>query len=209
MTKRVGRLYVFEGPDGVGKTTLAEEFVRETLDGEARYYAFPGKVPGTIGAHIYDLHHNYQKYGIDNIHTETLQLLHIVAHIDAIRYTLLPSLEEGKTIVLDRWWLSTLVYGLQSGIHIVHLSDIIGLEKKMWGNYLTPDAVFLIDRDEPIDREVDMADWCDLRDRYRGLAYSGLYSSFNDVTTIIPNNHGIADALQSIGEYVMNSSILG
>ena len=55
----LGRLIVFEGPDGVGKSTLSQALV-DKLTGigiKCEYRTFPGKETGTIGRLVYDIHH--------------------------------------------------------------------------------------------------------------------------------------------------------
>ena len=92
-----GRLVVFEGPDGVGKTTLAEALVGElTCRGtRCEYFSFPGKDPGTLGRLVYEVHHDPKKFGIRDINPTSKQVLHIAAHVDAIERRILPALEEG------------------------------------------------------------------------------------------------------------------
>ena len=80
-----GKLIVFEGPDGVGKSTLAKE-VAAVLSGRGTpcdLLAFPGREPGTLGWHVYQLHHDPGLFGIANIPPASLQLLHVAAHLAA------------------------------------------------------------------------------------------------------------------------------
>ncbi len=95
-----GCLIVFEGPDGVGKTTLAKALVKELIRRGTRcdYFSFPGRDPGTLGRLVYEVHHDPGKFGIHHIDPTSLQVLHIAAHLDAIRGRLLPALEEGARL---------------------------------------------------------------------------------------------------------------
>jgi thymidylate kinase len=142
-----GKLFVFEGPDGSGKTTLSRAFV-EYLKGEGvecDYLAFPGQEPNTIGKLIYDLHHDPTTVGVKTLTPTSLQLLHIASHVDAIETKILPSLKRGRSIVLDRFWWSTWVYGKVGGVHPKILRAMIQLEQMSWGK-TQPVTVFLIDR---------------------------------------------------------------
>ena len=89
---RIGKLYVFEGPDGVGKSELSSRFA--TMLNEkgtpAKLLSFPGKNDGTIGKLVYDLHHAPQSFGVKKVSSSSLQLMHIAAHIDAIENQILP-----------------------------------------------------------------------------------------------------------------------
>ena len=77
-----GKLYVFEGPDGVGKSALSRRFAQQlvALGTDCEYLAFPGNDEGTLGKHIYDLHHDAQRYGIRALRPASLQVLHVAAH---------------------------------------------------------------------------------------------------------------------------------
>ena len=75
----LGRLIVFEGPDGVGKSTLAAKLtdrLRKT-GVPCKYMAFPGRQPGSLGRLVYDLHHDAHGFGLNEFSPTSLQLLHI------------------------------------------------------------------------------------------------------------------------------------
>jgi dTMP kinase len=82
-----GKLFVFEGPDNVGKTTLSQALANylNNHNIESDYIAFPGKEGGGLGKYVYDLHHDLQTSGIESITPTSLQVLHIAAHIDLIQ----------------------------------------------------------------------------------------------------------------------------
>lgn len=142
-----GNLYVLEGPDGVGKTTLAKEVVNFYSSSKIpfTYMSFPGREPGTLGAHIYKLHHDPKSYEINSLGPASLQLLHISAHIDSIENRIIPTLKNGQNIILDRFWWSTWVYGYTSGIPRRFLKAMLRLEIEYWGRVM-PSGVFLINR---------------------------------------------------------------
>lgn len=162
-----GKLYVFEGPDGVGKTTMAHKL--EIHFPKAAYIAFPGIQPGTLGKHVYDLHHGL--FGGVSIPPISLQMLHVAAHIDAIENRIKPMLASGGIVVLDRYYWSTYIYGLYNGVDEKFLTNLIALEQSAWGD-IKPDTIFLMLRSEPIrpggklDDPTAYARWAELRDLY-------------------------------------------
>jgi thymidylate kinase len=147
-------LFVFEGPDGSGKTTLSlafSEYLRsEGL--ECEYFAFPGHESGTLGKLVYDLHHDSRTAGVESITPTSLQLLHIAAHVDAIQARILPTLKAGKTAVLDRFWWSTWAYGKVSGVSTRALKAMIDVEKTAWDK-VHPTKIFLIRRMTSLDSD--------------------------------------------------------
>ena len=84
-----GRLIVFEGPDNVGKSTLAGHLTSRLCEAGIRceQLAFPGNRPGSLGRLVYNLHHNASGLGFGKINATSLQMLHIAAHIDVIERT--------------------------------------------------------------------------------------------------------------------------
>ncbi|MRR12136.1 hypothetical protein EG835_06640 [bacterium] len=165
-----GRLFVFEGPDGVGKSTIAAEFARRlSEDHPAVLLSFPGRELGTLGHHVYELHHAPARFGVERLSAASLQLLHIAAHLDAIEARIVPLLEAGTTVVLDRYWWSTWVYGIVGGARRDVLEQAIALERSQWAQN-APAAVFLIARAEPFRAETSAETWTQLVAEYSLLA---------------------------------------
>jgi thymidylate kinase len=168
--RQVGKLFVFEGPDGVGKTELSEQFTA-LLNGkgiQTQRLSFPGKEEATLGKLVYDLHHDPQSHGVSHIRPSSMQLMHIAAHLDAIESTILPALRAGVSVVLDRFWWSTRVYGSASGISKNILNQMIQVEVSAWGTF-TPTTIFLIRRKEAL-RPESKQQWNRWRDLYADVA---------------------------------------
>lgn len=199
MTKP-GRLIVLEGPDGVGKTTLAELVATHlNHDNERAIYAsFPGRIKGTLGHLVYRIHHD--PHGLTRPPSPAaLQTLHIAAHIDAIDQFLKPAIESGATIVLDRYWWSTYVYGLVDGVPNVFLDKLIAVERELWGSLL-PSRLLYVRTVEPY--PTYSGDWNKWR-RHR-TAYDEMFSleSGHFPMQIIENNGHIEDTLDRMMSYL-------
>lgn len=150
-----GRLIVFEGPDGVGKSRLATE-IGNQLQGrgiETVQASFPGNNDNTLGQLVYDLHHYHkEQFRIPALNPLSLQMLHIAAHIDQIDSFIRPAVVSGKWVVLSRFWWSTWVYGKFAGIDENYLERITEIEKHYWGD-IRPSAIFLVKRTKPLRHE--------------------------------------------------------
>jgi dTMP kinase len=165
-----GKLIVFEGPDSVGKTTLVSH-VKTLLDEsqvQTEFLSFPGDRPGTIGRLVYELHHAPEKFGIEQISPIGLQALHIAAHLDAIAFAILPAMNAGTWVVLDRFWWSTWVYGCAAGIDARILDSLIATEKLLWG--VNPSVVFLLQRTGPLSDKPRTEEFKLISDLYHQLA---------------------------------------
>lgn len=149
--RKVGKLIVFEGADGVGKSELAKQFSKWLLRKGHRVEAlsFPGKEQGTLGHLVYELHARPEQFGVRSLTPASLQVLHIAAHLDAIERRIIPAVNSGRTVVLDRFWWSTYVYGIASGVNRLVLDRMIASEKAGWGE-LRPSVVFVVERRAPL-----------------------------------------------------------
>lgn len=163
MTDR-GRLIVLEGCDNVGKSTLADALSAQlnSAGRSAEVLSFPGQEPGSLGRWVYDFHHAPEA---KSVNSTSLQLLHIAAHIDCIESRIKPLLAAGTDVILDRYWWSTMVYGIVGGVSRQQLNQMIAVEKEEWGTDL-PTCVFLIHR---IEAE-STAEGAPLAEEYRTLA---------------------------------------
>ena len=144
---RQARLIVFEGPDGVGKSTLCELLAAELQRTErpCELFSFPGRDPGTLGRLVYEVHHDPTAHSVTGLTEASKQLLHVAAHIDSIESRIMPALQQGKWVILDRFWWSTWVYGKIGGVDERLLEAMIVVERLRWSDFL-PDVVFLVAR---------------------------------------------------------------
>lgn len=179
-----GRVIVLEGPDGVGKSTLSKQLAREllTFGIESECLSFPGRTPGSLGNFVYELHHTPTADRVDPL---SLQLLHLSAHIDCITNQILPALQSGKWVILDRYWWSMWVYGKVAGIEDTALTRLVDFEIPYWKN-IKP-TIFLIDRRPIADKSAQA-----LRREYRRLARR------QGASKRIDNSGSLAAALNAI-----------
>ena len=96
-----GRLIVFDGPDGGGKTTqarLAVEFLQRTPDRRVLHLREPGGTP--IGEEI-------RRVLLDPAHgemcAETETLLYLGARLQLVRQVIQPELDRGSFLVCERF----------------------------------------------------------------------------------------------------------
>jgi thymidylate kinase len=166
-----GNLFIFEGSDGAGKTTLAQSLHSRLKEYgvQCEALSFPGKQAGTLGSIVYELHHNSEAYGITSINPVSVQVMHIGAHIDAIAGRILPALQTGTTVTLDRFWWSTWVYGKASGVSDAALKGMLEVEFDAWGDVL-PTVAFLIQGRTPKRIGEPAANWNTRLDLYQDLA---------------------------------------
>lgn len=164
------RLIIFEGADAAGKSTVCDEYLKALAPQgiAAKLLAFPGNCPGTIGHLVYQLHHDPHSMGVERLTAASLQALHIAAHLDAIESVIVPTLEAGETVVLDRYWWSTWVYGLVGGASPRVPQSLIDTERLAWGRWL-PSIVFYVTRSFPL-RNEPIETWESLRSEYDALA---------------------------------------
>lgn len=104
--KKRGRFIVIEGPDGSGKSTLAygleEKLVRAGVN--LRVFREPG------GALLSEKIRFILRDPEENIGDRAELLLFLAARAQLCEEEILPALERGEWVLLDRWEESTLVY---------------------------------------------------------------------------------------------------
>ena len=198
------KLLVFEGPDAVGKSTVVAEIVQKLLAQNIPTVSlsFPGRQAGTLGHLVYKIHHDSGSLGVEAVDPNALQALHIAAHLDAIERVIKPLLASGKTVVLDRYWWSTWVYGNVAGMASMVLQHLVEAEKAVWGSCL-PAHVFLLDRELPL-RPDGTQNWLELKSTYADL--SEQEKSFYPVH-VIANEGPLSETIEKIWfEIAGNSS---
>lgn len=164
------KIFVFEGIDGVGKTTLAYD-INEKLNNagiKTIVLSFPGKQEGSLGNLVYQLHHNSGKYGINNMSPLSMQIMHIAAHVDCIINQIIPAIEDGFVVLLDRFWWSTVAYGLASGINKESIDTLVEVEKGVWGE-IVPQKIFYISAEVLFKNELAKSEKIELIERYNTL----------------------------------------
>ncbi|MCI0722473.1 MAG: hypothetical protein L0338_26415 [Acidobacteria bacterium] len=195
-----GRLIVFEGPDGVGKSTLVK-YLQSLLNEAgvpAEAHSFPGDRVGTLGKLVYDIHHSPDQFGIKQLSPPALQTLHIAAHVDAIAQTILPTIKSGTWILLDRFWWSTWVYGMAARVDPAILECLIQTEKLTWGQ-LSPSVLFLVDRSSAVRPQQTDEQYDLLRSLYKQIADA--QRGIHDVIHIMDAD--LERAYRLIAEYVL------
>ncbi|WP_310332780.1 hypothetical protein [Bosea sp. BE168] len=167
-----GLLVVLEGPNEVGKTTLADALSSRLSErgSPSIVHRFPGRMPSTLGEHVYRLHHAPREFGIDAIAPAALQALHVAAHLDAIERLILPALEDGINVVLDRYWWSTIAYGTAGGVSRDLLSSLVAAERLAWQS-VEPSLAVLLDRSSAESAAGDLDMRAELRREYAKLAH--------------------------------------
>lgn len=145
-------IYVFEGIDNVGKSTIIRKLkdkIDESSEKGCSIVAFPGNDSRTLGELVYDIHHHQNNYFDLPLNDCSLQLLHVASHIDLIQRKILPMMKTGKIILMDRFWWSTYVYGIASGLTKEVIETIISPEMIYW-QPLDINKIFMIERENRI-----------------------------------------------------------
>ncbi|TRZ53152.1 hypothetical protein D4S03_02315 [bacterium] len=200
-----GKLFVFEGSDGVGKSTVAEKVTENLRErgADVLLLSFPGRKPKSLGRLVYEIHHNAKSFGIDRMSPTSLQILHIAAHIDCIEDQILPALSTNKTVILDRYWWSTSVYGMAAGIPKNVLDAMIALEMTAWGK-VKPDKLFLITRNEPFRAELSSDQWSRVCNAYETLAQEEISKI---PIYVIENKRPLSEVVDSIIKHIYNGNL--
>lgn len=113
-----GRFIVLEGPDGSGTTTHAALLAHRLSEAGEDVLLTQEPTEGPIGAFI------RAQLQIGSIPMDALQMLFSADRAWHVAETILPALESGKTVVSDRYILSTIVYGQALGLQVDWLENM-------------------------------------------------------------------------------------
>ena len=129
-----GRLIVFEGIDGAGKSTHARKLQDHLKD--AVLFREPG---GTkLGEDVRGILLSHRD---DDMYSESEFLLYMAARDQLLSEKMRPALKSGATVILDRYYYSTAAYqGAGRGFGVQRVLDICDKLQ-----FETPDRVFLLD----------------------------------------------------------------
>jgi dTMP kinase len=126
-----GRFIVIEGPDASG-TTLHSRLLAERLAKEGVPVLLTAEpTDGPIGRYIRTI-----LAGSERIPSSALQLLFTADRAWHLHSVVLPALKEGKTVISDRYALSTIAYGIALGLGEEWL-------KSMNKDFILPDVQIL------------------------------------------------------------------
>ena len=103
MICRPGKLIVFEGIDGAGKTTV-HKALKERMRCRDDIVFSGEPTNGEYGKKVREALRD------GNISEKELLYLFIQDRIEHVKEVVIPALREGKVVVLDRYYLSTVVY---------------------------------------------------------------------------------------------------
>lgn len=199
-----GKLFVFEGSDGVGKSTVAERVAEDLRKKgvDVLLLSFPGREPKSLGKLVYDIHHDAKAVGVDCLSPASLQILHVAAHLDCIERQIRPALSTHKTVILDRYWWSTVAYGMAAGISKNFLDAMITLEMTAWGKN-KPDRLFLITRSGPFRAGLSDEHWSRVCKAYESLRQE---EKSNYPVDVIENTTTLSEVAESITARIINSN---
>lgn len=127
---------VFEGIDGSGKTSLSDKLEKYCHDNGIPAVKIQEPTEGIWGKKIRKL---LKSEGAD---PKELLHLFIKDREDDVRENILPSLKEGKLIILDRYYFSNAAYQGAMGISSHYI-----IEENKKRKFPEPDRIFLVDID--------------------------------------------------------------
>src|SRR5512135_2316257 len=135
-SRRRGRLIVFEGIDGSGKTTQARSLLRRLRRRGHKAVFFREPTRGRWGREI---KRHARRAG--SLTPEEELLLFVKDRRENVTRNLKPALAAGKVVVLDRYYFSTIAYQGAKGI------DVRRIRRMNEAFAIRPDLVIILDVD--------------------------------------------------------------
>jgi dTMP kinase len=131
-----GKFIVFEGLDGSGKTTQANNLVKRlnSLGIKSVYTKEPTEsIPGGVARSAI-----YKK---TSLQMESMALLFLADRVEHVTGDILPALEQGRTIICDRYYLSNIAYqGLE-----MDKDALLSFNRMILKEKLVPDVTIFLD----------------------------------------------------------------
>lgn len=185
-----GKLVVIEGGVGCGKTTQIELLKKDLKVWE--FYREPGSTE--YGEKIRDAVQGLHRYKVNEY---AAMFGYMAARANLIRGVIIPKLNKGKNIVLDRYWYSSYAYQGSNGAS----KKTIELIAKIATNNLKPDLVIFYDLNPEIGmkRKTGRSD----SDRYDIKTidfHNKIRKSYKTLGKIIGRRWANVDASKSIEE---------
>lgn len=190
LRKKAGLFITLEGAEGVGKSTAAAGLATLLRDNghEVMLTREPG---GTKGAEA------IRKLLLEQTVPLTAMaqtILHFAARADHVEQSIRPSLEDGKVVICDRFYDSTLAYqAYGQGVPITDIQALIKLIR------LTPDFTFLLDLSEEksMQRLAERSSGTDRYEEMGGAFFERVREGFNQLALAEPERFIRIDASQS------------
>ena len=192
-----GKLIVFEGPDGVGKTTHAQK-VAEQLNAHnipAMYLYEPGST--VYGDAVRELLKNP-----DIPLTSTAQALAFLSvRSQLVETEILPNMIKGIHIILDRYTPSTVAYQSEVGADIlIELEEVFKFPTPDLYIFLEADKLDLVERLQ--DKELDRFETLNI------TRLGNLVSTYHDLSYMFCGTrvwNGSEKTVESVHTYIMES----
>ncbi|MBY0308754.1 MAG: dTMP kinase, partial [Phycisphaerales bacterium] len=137
-----GRFFVFEGPDGSGKSTQFKRLSQALDDAgiPCTTVREPGGTP--VGEKIRDALLTRE---INNMSVRTEMLLYMASRAELVETVIIPALKKGRAVLADRFVASTLAYqGAAGGLPAAD----IAAAARVATQGLLPDLILLFDLDQ-------------------------------------------------------------
>ncbi len=189
------KLIVFEGYDKTGKSSVAK-LLADTLESEGIPTTFtfqPGDTAWGTDAAIMRSMRIDKRHNLHPLSNLFAFLLDRTEQVDKI---VLPALNEGKTVISDRWWYSTIAYQFY-GKQLMS-KFLLSKEFAYWMNSIAslskvPDVVFYFPEALNVRRAIDINDQFETAGNSFGSrvkdAYEDMANSLNEFKTVTPGQH--------------------
>lgn len=139
------KIICFEGPDGLGKTTQARDLILHLRKNglKVRYYKLP-----TTNTFIGNLISKMLKNGFAKRNPNIFQLIN---SLDKILFQIrnISFVKNADYIILDRWHLSSVVYGISGGAN----KNIVN---SFWKILKQPDITFVFEGENFLNKRQDL-----------------------------------------------------